>query len=116
MLGRLTRLFRRRPVLIPGTDRLAEGEARKVDVGDPAAGGVQVLLCRVDGRVHALDTVCPHEGGRLQPGPLVDGRLATCPLHSYRFDPASGRAVGVTCRPARTYRVVERKGACELYL
>ena len=116
MLGRLLRLFRKRPVRIPDADRLAEGEARKVDIGDPLAGGTQVLLCRVEGRVHALDSRCPHEGGRIAPGPLAEGRYATCPLHNYSFDPRDGQAVGVTCRSARTYRVEERAGGFDLYL
>lgn len=116
MLGRLFARFRKKGVLVPDTDRLQEGEARTVDVGDPLAGGVQVLLCRVDGRVHALDSRCPHEGGRIQPGPLVDGRRARCPLHNYEFDPRDGKAVGVACRPARTYRVEERDGSCEVFV
>jgi len=109
MIGRILKLFRGAPVLVPGTSALVEGEARKVDIGDPAAGGRQILLCRVDGEVHALDSLCPHEGGRISAGPLTDGRLAVCPLHSYRFDPKTGKAVGVSCKAARTYRT--REGA-----
>ena len=93
MFDRLKKLFSKPSITIPGADGLVEGEARKVDIGDPAAGGKQVLLCRVDGKVHALDTLCPHEGGRLVPGPLADGRYAVCPLHNYRFEPDSGKAV-----------------------
>jgi len=107
MLGRILKLFRGRTIEIPGASGLVEGEARKVDVGDPAAGGKQVLLCRVDGKVHALDTFCPHEGGRIIPGPLAEGKYAVCPLHNYRFDPATGKAVGVSCPSARTYKVTE---------
>ena len=117
MLGRLLGLFRARGVLVPGTDRIGEGEARKVDVGDPLAGGMQVILCRVDGDLHALDALCPHnQGGRIQPGPLVEGRYASCPLHGYRFDPRDGKAVGVACRSARRLRVRERGGSAELLL
>ena len=116
MIGRFLRIFGKRGVLVPGTDRLGEGEARKVDVGDPLAGGTQVVLARVGGVVYALDSRCPHEGGRIQPGPLHEGRYAVCPLHGYRFDPRDGKAVGVVCRAARTYRVVERDGSCELFV
>ena len=101
---------------MPGTERLAEGEARKVDLGDPLAGGRQILLCRVEGRVHALDVVCPHEGGRLVPGPLIEGRYAHCPLHGYRFDPGTGRAVGVACPAARTYRSREGSEGTEVWI
>lgn len=116
MLRRLTGLFRKKGVLVPDTARLAEGEGRKVDVGDPVAGGTQVLLCRVDGRIHAIDTLCPHEGGRIPTGPLAEGKYAQCPLHGYRFDPRDGKAVGVTCRPVRVYRVVEKGGQAELFV
>ena len=116
MIGRLLKLFRRAPVLVPGTSALAEGEARKVDIGDPMAGGKQILLCRVDGKVHAIDSTCPHEGGRIVAGPLSDGRLAVCPLHSYRFDPTTGKAVGVVCRPVKTYRAREAGGETEVWL
>jgi nitrite reductase/ring-hydroxylating ferredoxin subunit len=117
MLGRLLGLFKKRGgVRVPGADQLAEGEARTVDIGDPFAGGKQVLLCRVAGRVYGLETECPHEGGRLAKGPLADGKYAVCPLHNYRFDPRDGSAVGVTCRSARTVRVEERDGELELFL
>ena len=101
---------------MPDAAALAEGEARKVDVGDLAAGGVQVLLCRVQGRVHALDSLCPHEGGRIAPGPLDQGLYAVCPLHGYAFDARNGKTVRGACGPARTYRVEERDGAFELHL
>ena len=116
MLGKLFGKFGRKGVLIPGTDALKEGEARKVDIGDPMAGGKQILLCRVDGKVHALDSYCPHEGGRIQPGPLLDGKHALCPLHNYKFDACTGKAVDVVCGSARTYRVVESGGQCEVFV
>lgn len=115
MLGWLGNLFRGRPVRVAGTGALPEGEARTIDVGDPLAGGRQVVLCRVDGELFALDSKCPHEGGRLVGGPLAEGRYATCPLHNYRFDPRTGKAVEVLCRSARTYRVRERDGDAELW-
>lgn len=74
----------------------------------------ELLLCRVRGRLHALDTLCPHEGGRLAEGPLVEGRYAFCPLHLYKFDPRDGRAVEVDCAPARTLPVREVDGVAEV--
>ena len=116
VLGKLLGRFRRRGVIVPGTDALAEGEARKVDIGDPLAGGKQILLCRIEGRIHALDSRCPHDGGRIEAGPLVDGCYAVCPLHNYKFDPRSGKAVDVLCGSARTYRVREEGGRCEVFV
>jgi len=109
-------LFRGRPTLIQGTAKLPDGHAKKVDLGDPLAGtGRSVILCRVGGELFALDQECPHEGGRIGDGPLVDGRLARCPLHEYKFDPRTGKAVGSYCRDAKTYRVREKDGDCEIW-
>ena len=117
MWKRILRLFRGpKPIIVPGSEGLCEGEGRTVTLGDPMNDGLQVLLCRVDGQVHALDTECPHgEGGRLVRGPLVAGRLAVCPLHNYRFDVTSGEPVGVACRRARRLRVAEKDGEFQLW-
>jgi len=117
MLGKLFGKFGKKPILIPDTQKLIEGEARKVDIGDPLAGdGKTVILCRVDGEMHALDALCPHEGGRIAPGPLEGGRFAVCPLHAYKFDPKTGEAQGVACPPAKRYRIEEKDGSAQLWL
>ena len=118
MFGKLFKRFGKKPVVVPGMDRLAEGEGRTVEVGDVHSGdGVQFLLCRIEGKVHAIDTLCPHEGGRIAPGPLHEGKFAVCPLHNYKFDPRDGgKAVGVTCAAARVYQAEEVDGACEVRL
>lgn len=116
MFRRLLSLFRRQGVLVPDISHLPEGEARKVDIGDVHAGGTRVILCRVDGEVLALDSRCPHEGGEITTGPLVQGKYAVCPLHRYRFDPKTGKAIGVVCRAARTYRVEARGQGVEVFV
>jgi len=116
MLGKLRDIFRGRPVLVVGAGALPEGEAKTVYIGDPMADGYQVVLCRVDGKLHALDARCPHEDGHIVGGPLAEGRYAVCPLHNYRFDPRSGKAVDALCGKARTYRVRERDGDADLWV
>ena len=118
MLKRILGLFgARKPIVIPDSAGLVEGEARTVTLGDIMNDGLQVLLCRIEGKVYALDTMCPHgEGGRLTRGPLVDGKLAVCPLHNYRFDPTNGDAVGVACKGARKFRVEEKDGEFLLWV
>lgn len=103
-------------MIIKGTGKLPEGEARKVDIGDVVAGGTQVVLCRVGGKLYALDAVCPHEQGRITPGPLLEGKYALCPLHNYKFDPTNGASVNARCRAAKTYRVVEKDGDAEIWV
>lgn len=108
-------LIRGRPILIKGAGKLPEGQSKKIDIGDPLAGGRQVVLCRVDGKLCAIDALCPHEGGRISDGPLHEGRFAMCPLHNYQFDPTTGKALDRECKNARTYRVREKGGDCELW-
>lgn len=116
MLERLFGLFRGASVKIQGVDKLPEGEAKKISIGDPLAGGTEIVLCRRDGKLFAVDVLCPHEGGRISAGPLMEGRYLICPLHNYKFDPTNGRAVGVACKSAKTYRVIEKGRDCDVYV
>jgi nitrite reductase/ring-hydroxylating ferredoxin subunit len=116
MLGAFLDIFRGRPIVIQGTQKIQEGQSKKVDVGDVLAGGKQIVLCRVDGELHALDALCPHEGGRISDGPLQQGKFAMCPLHNYQFDPKTGKAVGRVCSDAKKYRVREKDGDCEVWV
>jgi nitrite reductase (NADH) small subunit len=47
-------------------------------------------LFNVDGRISAIDGICPHQGGPLAEGAL-EGTLVTCPWHGWQFDVRSGR-------------------------
>jgi nitrite reductase/ring-hydroxylating ferredoxin subunit len=117
MLHKLRALFGRKPALIKGTSKLANGHAKKVVFGDPIAGnGIELILCRVEGELHALDARCPHEGGRINEGPLVDEKYAQCPLHGYLFEPATGAAVNAPCKKAKRYRVREVEGDCDIWI
>lgn len=117
MLKRILGLLRGGPQVVEGTDRLGEGQAKKLTFGDPLAGsGTELILCRVDGELHALDIACPHEGGRLVDGELIDGVYARCPLHLYLFHPKSGEERNHACGKAKTYRVREKGTACEIWI
>jgi len=117
MLSRLLDLFRGKPVLIQGTGQLSDGNAKCVQLGDPLAGsGVELVLARSGGELFALDRVCPHEGGRISDGPLLEGKYVMCPLHNYRFDPGTGEPIGVSCKRARTFKLRETGGDCEIWI
>ena len=103
-------------VRVEGTGQLPEGESRKVAIGDPLAGGTEFVLCRLGGKLFAVDVRCPHEDGRIAAGPLVGGRFVMCPLHNYKFDPRNGAAVGAACAKAKTYRVREGQGDCRVWV
>ena len=59
---------------------LQEGSLLKVE-----PQGKPIVLSMVDGKVHAMDAVCSHEGGPLEEGTLERYNL-TCPWHYAIFD------------------------------
>lgn len=71
-------------VKVAATGDIPEGEGRCFDVGDQ-----QVAIFNVEGTYHALDNVCPHQGGPLGEGEL-DGKMVTCPWHAWDFDVTTG--------------------------
>ena len=54
------------------------------------AGDRIVALFNVDGAFHALDGICPHQGGPLGKG-MLTGCVVTCPWHGWQFDVTSGQ-------------------------
>ena len=56
------------------------------------------------GGIFAIQAECPHRGGPLADG-LVGGTTLICPLHSWKFDLATGNALfgdcGVKAYPVR---------------
>jgi nitrite reductase (NADH) small subunit len=54
------------------------------------AAGQIIALFNVDGHFHALDGICPHQGGPLGKGRLT-GCIVTCPWHGFQFDVTTGQ-------------------------
>ena len=81
---------------------LSDGEMTSVDVD-----GEAILLCRIEGRYHALRDICSHADQALSEGRLR-GHTVYCPLHGARFDVRTGECLA---RPAtedvRSYTVQE---------
>jgi nitrite reductase/ring-hydroxylating ferredoxin subunit len=73
------------------------------------AGDRVVALVNVDGVISALDNTCPHRGGPLAGGKLVDGELA-CPWHGFRFDPRTGAPTMPTLHPPASVLDVRVEG------
>ncbi|MEI6240405.1 MAG: Rieske 2Fe-2S domain-containing protein [Planctomycetia bacterium] len=48
-----------------------------------------VALANVAGAWHAIDGLCPHQGGPLGTGRLC-GTVLTCPWHGWQFDVTTG--------------------------
>jgi 3-phenylpropionate/trans-cinnamate dioxygenase ferredoxin subunit len=67
--------------------------------------GTVVLLCNVNGELHAVEDVCTHDGGPLDQGEMQDGKVM-CPRHGALFDVATGAALTLPAVvPLPTYRV-----------
>ena len=116
MFAKLFGVFGRKPARILGAANLPEGQSKRVELGDMLAGGTEIVLARVGGELCAVDRLCPHEGGRISDGPLIQGKYVSCPLHNYKFDPRTGRAIDVACADAKTYRVRERGADADVFV
>jgi nitrite reductase/ring-hydroxylating ferredoxin subunit len=78
------------------------------------AGGRQIVLARVGGRLFALDGECSHQFADLDRGTL-DGETLVCPIHWSRFDLQTGAALGPPAtRPLTTYPVTAGGDAVEV--
>jgi nitrite reductase (NADH) small subunit len=69
-------------------------EAREFSAGERI-----VCIANVDGRFAAIDNVCPHRGGPLGGGVVLDGKVV-CPWHAWQWDPFTGQAAHAEQRVA----------------
>jgi nitrite reductase/ring-hydroxylating ferredoxin subunit len=85
------------PVVVGRLDEVPVGEGRAFALGDE-----QVAVFRHrDGRVSAVDAVCPHSRGPLADG-QIDARVVICPLHLNAWDLTTGESTGDQ-PPVRTF-------------
>jgi nitrite reductase (NADH) small subunit len=96
-------------VKLGSVSSIPPGEGRNFAVGGES---VAVFHTRA-GEVFAVQAECPHRRGPLADG-LVGGTTLICPLHSWKFDLATGKALFGDCG-VKTYPVrVDEAG--EIYL
>lgn len=81
-------------------DRIPPGEGQTFLV---AGREIAVFRTRGTDEVHATQARCPHRAGLLADGIVGDGKVI-CPLHSYKFDLATGTPLGNACHSLATYR------------
>ncbi len=84
------------------------------------AGERPLVLANWDGRIFALDGLCPHQRFPLEGAQLWD-HLLTCPWHNYQFDVRTGENyypknvyppdLGAELAALRRYPVEVRDGA-----
>ncbi len=71
--------------------------------------GRTYALFRIDGRVRAIDGLCPHEGGPLAEGALDKG-VVTCPWHGWTFDACTGCSLDPVGRDVAQYPTLVEGG------
>jgi len=79
---------------------IPEGEGRTI-----ALGRKLIAVFRDQGRLFAIDDVCPHMGASLSRGHVEKG-IVTCPWHAWRFRLADGAwadnpRIKIGCYPVR---------------
>jgi 3-phenylpropionate/trans-cinnamate dioxygenase ferredoxin subunit len=88
---------------LPGD--VPEGQARVFEAGE-----LRIAICRVAGRLYAVEDLCTHDGGPLGEGKL-HGHDIECPRHGARFDVRDGRVTRMPAAfPVRVFPVHEREG------
>lgn len=70
------------------------------------AGGREIGLFIVEGKVYAIDPVCPHAGGPLTEGGLNGGNVM-CPWHGWEFSVKTGACDFNETICVKTFRVRE---------
>ncbi len=76
-------------VLIGRVEELSPGERKVV-----ATRNGPILVVNVAGEIFAVSDICPHSGGYLHYGPLIE-TVIECPLHFWPFDLRTGCLVGM---------------------
>lgn len=73
-------------VKVASVNDLKDGEGKTVQ-----ANGKTIALFKQDGKFHAIDNTCKHQGGPLGEGSL-EGNVVTCPWHGWQYDISSGES------------------------
>jgi NAD(P)H-dependent nitrite reductase small subunit len=86
-------------VKVASASEIQEGGSKIV-----SAEGREIALFKVEGRIYAIDNLCPHRGGPLGEG-WLDGAHVTCPWHGWQFDVRNGYCRTVPESRQRCYAV-----------
>jgi len=66
-------------------DLPAEGKGKVLLLQD----GREIAIFKREGKLYAIDNICPHEGGPLGDG-VFEEDIVTCPWHGWQFDVKTG--------------------------
>jgi len=80
-----------------------------VEFCEVEAGGKDICLAKVKGKIRACAYQCPHAGARMSFGYLDALGNIVCPLHRYKFSMENGRNVSGEGYFLKTYAIEERE-------
>lgn len=80
-------------------DEIKEGAAKLVRVKNE-----EIAVFKHQGKLCALQNICPHQGGQLSAG-WIEAGAAVCPLHGYKFDLASGACANDSKLKAKIFKL-----------
>jgi len=86
-------------VKVARVGEIPPGTGKAVEVA-----GHPVALFNVDGAFHAVDGLCPHQGGPLGEG-FLEGNVVVCPWHFWQFDVVNGHALDLPEAAIRKFPV-----------
>ena len=66
--------------------------------------GKEVGVYNVDGEIYACENTCFHQGAPLADG-RFEGRIVTCPWHSWKYDVTTGQCTRDESVFLKTYKV-----------
>lgn len=87
-------------VNLGSVERIPLGEGREFDLD----GELIAVFRARDGQMYAVQAKCPHRAGALADG-IIGGGKVVCPMHSFKFDLATGVPLGNDCAALKTYAV-----------
>lgn len=85
------------PIKLAHVNDIPEGKS--IIVNGP--NGLEIALFNVDGRIYALNNLCPHMGGPLGEG-CLNHYMISCPWHGWEFDVRDGRCENMPSDNARS--------------
>ncbi|HYA31026.1 MAG TPA: Rieske 2Fe-2S domain-containing protein, partial [Acidobacteriota bacterium] len=92
------------------SEDIREGAAKLVRVEKE-----EIAVFKHEGKLCALQNICPHDGGQLSAGWIEDG-AAVCPLHGYKFDLKTGACTTDAKLRAKVYELTNEGDAVKIEL
>jgi len=93
---------------MPEFVKVAKKSEIPADMGKAVeVNGREIALFKIGGKLCAIDSICPHQGGPLAEGG-IDGNIVMCPWHGWSFDATTGECTFNPAIKVDTFPVKEQ--------